>query len=167
MLLWRNAKCYKKNLIIIKSIIVWKWNHLFTKNYFRKKKINCYGFMPSNFQVICGPMVSENRRSPASTETPVHIPLVFFSIGIYKVTMDERPSKLIIYLSCCHCNVSSLLAQNSEAYNSLYSHDFICISGTYFDSTIFEGDRSLQLNSCNLIRADHTSNTKQGGVCIY
>ena len=28
----------KKNLIIIKSIIVWKWNHLFTKNYFRKKK---------------------------------------------------------------------------------------------------------------------------------
>ena len=28
----------KKNLIIIKSIIVWKWNHLSTKNYFRKKK---------------------------------------------------------------------------------------------------------------------------------
>ena len=36
----------KKNLIIIKSIIVWKWNHLFTKNYFRKKKVNhCYGFL--------------------------------------------------------------------------------------------------------------------------
>ena len=29
----------KKNLIIIKSIIVWKWNHLsFHKKYFRKKK---------------------------------------------------------------------------------------------------------------------------------
>ena len=30
----------KKNLIITKSIIVWKWNHIFMKNYFRKKKIN-------------------------------------------------------------------------------------------------------------------------------
>ena len=28
----------KKNLIIIKSFIVWKSNHLFIKNYFRKKK---------------------------------------------------------------------------------------------------------------------------------
>ena len=40
----------KKNLIIIKFIIVWKWNHLFMKNYFRKKKINyCYRFMPGDF----------------------------------------------------------------------------------------------------------------------
>ena len=27
--------------------------------------------MPCNFQVICGSMVVENRRSPASTKTPV------------------------------------------------------------------------------------------------
>ena len=27
--------------------------------------------MPGDFQVICGSMVGENRRSPASTETPV------------------------------------------------------------------------------------------------
>ena len=26
--------------------------------------------MPGDFQVICGSMVGENRRSPASTETP-------------------------------------------------------------------------------------------------
>ena len=62
----------KKNLIIIKSIIVSKWNHFFTKNYFRKKKINfCYGFMPSDFQVICGSMVCKNCWLLASTETPV------------------------------------------------------------------------------------------------
>ena len=41
------------------------------KNYFRKKKINyCYGFMPGDFQVICGSVVGENLRSPVSTETP-------------------------------------------------------------------------------------------------
>ena len=63
----------KKNLIIIKSITVWKWNHLFTKKFFRKKKINCSGFMPGDFKVIRGSMVSKNRRSPASTETPEYI----------------------------------------------------------------------------------------------
>ena len=62
----------KKNLIIIKSIIVSKWNHFFTKNHFRKKKINfCYGFMPSDFQIICGSMVCKNCWLLASTETPV------------------------------------------------------------------------------------------------
>ena len=29
--------------------------------------------MPGDFQIICGSMVGENRRSPASTETPAHI----------------------------------------------------------------------------------------------
>ena len=79
----------------------------------------------------------------------------------------------IKYLSCCHWNVNSLLAQNMckisqiEAYNSLYNYDFICISETYFDSSILEGDRNFQLNGYHLIRADHPSNTKTGGVCIY
>ena len=38
---------------------------------------------------------------------------------------------------------------------------------TYFDSSVLEGDRSFQLNGYNLLRADHPSNTKRGGVCIY
>ena len=76
-------------------------------------------------------------------------------------------------LSCCHWNVNSLVAQNLskitqlEAYNSLYKHDFICISETYFDSSILEGDSSFQLDGYKVIRADHPSNTKRGGVCIY
>ena len=70
----------KKNLMIIKSIIVWKWKHHFTKNYFRKKKINCHGFMPGDFQVICGSMVSKNRRSPASAETPGYTLMTFLTM---------------------------------------------------------------------------------------
>ena len=81
--------------------------------------------------------------------------------------------KQIKYFSCCHWNVNSLLAQNmckisqTEAYNSLYNYDFICISETYFDSSILEGDRNFELNELHLITADHPSNTKGGGVCIY
>ena len=73
----------------------------------------------------------------------------------------------------CHWNVISLVAQilskitQLEAYNSLYKHDFICISETYFDSSILEGDSSFQLDGYKVIRADHPSNTKRRGVYIY
>ena len=77
----------------------------------------------------------------------------------------EPKKEQIKYISCCHWNVNSLLAQNMckiseiEAYNSLYNYDFICISETFFDSSILEGDRNFQLNGYQLIRADHPSNT--------
>ena len=46
-------------------------------------------------------------------------------------------------------------------------HDFICISETFFDSPATEGDKNIQLNGYKLIRADHPSNTKPGGVYIF
>ena len=76
-------------------------------------------------------------------------------------------------LSCCHWNVNSLIAHNFtkishlEAYNAIHQHGFICISDTFFDSSVTEGDKNIQLNGYNLIRADHPTNTKRGGVCIF
>ena len=75
-------------------------------------------------------------------------------------------------LSCCHWNVNSLIAHNLsklsqlEAYNSVYKHDFICTSETLFDSSIQEEDTNIQLDGYNLLRGDHPSNSKRGGVCI-
>ena len=75
-------------------------------------------------------------------------------------------------LSCCLSNVNSLVAQNLfqknqlEAYNSLYKHNFICVSETYFDSSILEIDSSFQLDGYKVIRADYLCNTNRGGVCI-
>ena len=60
------------------------------------------------------------------------------------------------------CKISQI-----EAYNSLYNYDSICISETFFDPSILEEDQNFQLNGYQLIRADHPSNTKRGGVCIY
>ena len=72
-------------------------------------------------------------------------------------------------ISCCHWNVNSLIAHDLsklfqlETYNSV----FICMSETFFDSTIQEGDKNIQLDGYNLLRADHPSNSKQGSVCIF
>ena len=52
---------------------------------------------------------------------------------------------------------------NLEAHNAIYRHDFICISETFFDSSVTEGDKNIQLNGYNLIKSDHPSNVKGGG----
>ena len=54
-----------------------------------------------------------------------------------------------------------------EAYDSIFNYDFICISEAYFVSSVLEGDRGFQLSVYSLVRADHQSNAKRGGVCIY
>ena len=40
------------------------------------------------------------------------------------------------------------------------------MSKTYFDLSILEEDSSFQLDGYKVIRADHPSNTKRGGVCV-
>ena len=92
-----------------------------------------------------------------------------FSVEIQKPILYLRRKNL----SCCHWNGNSLIAHNLskipllEAYNVIYKHDFLCISETYFDSSVLEGDKNIQLIGFNMNRAEHPSNAKRGGVCIF
>ena len=52
----------------------------------------------------------------------------------------------------------------SKAYNSIYKHDFICLSETYLDSSTPLNDNSLQIKGHNLDRADHPSDIKRGSL---
>ena len=54
-----------------------------------------------------------------------------------------------------------------RAYLSTNKFDVICISENYLDSDTTDDDNNLKVAGCNLIRADISSNTKRGGVCIY
>ena len=90
------------------------------------------------------------------------------------VESNPGPKKSIVFsISCCHWNVNGLLAHHYakatsvEAYNSVFKHDFICTSETYLDLTISSDNNNLNISGYNLIRADHPSNSKRGGVCIY
>ena len=82
-----------------------------------------------------------------------------------------RNKQTVKNLSCCHWNVNRLPVHNLDSqiitYHSLFNHDSISISETYFDSSVLEGDRSFQLIGYNQLRADHPRNTKQGVVSIY
>ena len=53
-----------------------------------------------------------------------------------------------------------------EAYITTHKFDLICISETFLDSGYSNDDQRLSLQGYAMIRSDHPSNTKRGGVCI-
>ena len=75
--------------------------------------------------------------------------------------------------SVSYWNVNSLLAHSFAkidsfiAYNAIHNYDVICFSETFLDSSFTSEDTNLAINGYRLYRADHPSNTKKGGVCIF
>ena len=70
-------------------------------------------------------------------------------------------------------NVNNLAAHDYkkfsllEAYNVIHHYDLICVSEAYLDSSISNDEKDISIKGYNLVKADHRSNTKRGGVCIY
>ena len=76
------------------------------------------------------------------------------------------------YFSICHWNLNSIFAHDYsklfllKAYIILHKFDIICLSETYLDFIIPKDDNKLPISGYTLIRSDHLSNTKPGGVYI-
>ena len=75
--------------------------------------------------------------------------------------------------SICHWNLNSISAHNFiklsllKPYIAIHKFDVVCLSETYLNANISSDNDSLEVTGYNLFRADHPSNTKRGGVCIY
>ena len=54
-----------------------------------------------------------------------------------------------------------------KAYISVHKFEITCLSEIYFDPTVLLDDDNFVISGYNLIRSDHPSNTKRGGVCLY
>ena len=50
---------------------------------------------------------------------------------------------------------------------SVHKFDIICLSEIYVNSEILSDDNNLEIPGYNLVREDHPSNGKHGGVCVY
>ena len=81
--------------------------------------------------------------------------------------------KFDVNFSKCHRYLNSIAAHNYanvfllKAYNAVYKFEIIRISKTYLETTITSDDGNLEILGYKLIRSDHPSNSKRGGVCIY
>ena len=53
-----------------------------------------------------------------------------------------------------------------EAYIATNNFDIVCWSETFLDSIISNDDKRIKTGGYLLLRVDHPSNTKKGGVCI-
>ena len=75
-------------------------------------------------------------------------------------------------ISIYHWNLNSISAYNYielfllKAYVAIHKFNIICLSETYLDSTTSSDDDNLAILEYNLMRSDHPSNNKHGGVCI-
>ena len=100
----------------------------------------------------------------------------FFKIAVKRSgDVEENPGRKPSSsqsFSICHWNLNTISAHNYmklsllRAYLSTHKFDVIYISDTYLNSTSTV-DENLEIAGYTLIRADHPSNTRRGGVCIY
>ena len=92
--------------------------------------------------------------------------------GDIEMNPGPKPSSCNKF-SICHWNLNSISAHNFiklsllRAYISVHNFDILCLSETYLDSTISSNDSNLIIPGYELYRADHPSNVKRGGICIY
>ena len=76
-------------------------------------------------------------------------------------------------LKFCHWNLNSILSENCfkvsllKSFNSLYNYDFICLSETFLSLSVSSTLDSLNIDGYNIVRSDHPSGSKRGGVCCY
>ena len=54
-----------------------------------------------------------------------------------------------------------------KAFIAVHKFDIICLSETYLDSSVAPDDDNLEISGYSLVRSDHPSNNKRGGVCVY
>ena len=102
-----------------------------------------------------------------------HVICYFLLIMSGDIETNPGPINEKTSISICHWNLNGVSTQNYvklsmlEAYNSIYDYDIICLSETFLNSTHSSNDPALKLQGYELIRSDHPSNTKRGGVCMY
>ena len=97
------------------------------------------------------------------------IPSVLFRCG----DVEGNPCPKYSSLTFSHWNLNGLTAHYStkilsfQAYITQPNYDIICLSETFLKSYIDSNNISISIYKYNLIRFDHPSDSKIGGVCIY
>ena len=76
-------------------------------------------------------------------------------------------------LTFCHWNLNGVAAHEFikvsllKGYITERNFDIICLSETFLNSSLDSEDDRLKIEGYNLIRSDHPSDSKKGGVCVY
>ena len=84
--------------------------------------------------------------------------------------IEKNPGFQYSSLSFYHWNLNGLTAHdciNPLWYKLILPIKIFCLSEAFLNSSIQSYDHKLKIDGYNLIRFDHPSDSKKGGVCIY
>ena len=87
--------------------------------------------------------------------------------------IEENPGPKYSSVTSCYWNLNGLTAHDStkisllQAYITQHNYDIICLTETFLNSSILSDDNRIKIDAYNLIRSDHPSDSKKGGVYIY
>ena len=99
--------------------------------------------------------------------------LLFFIQNFLSCCGDIEENPKYSSLTFCHWNLNGFTAHDStkisllQAYITQHNYDIICLTETFLNSSIPSDDNRITIDGYNLIRSDHPSDSKKGGVCIY
>ena len=98
----------------------------------------------------------------------------FFGFYIKKIIIlggdvETNPgpqSKRSQEFSICDWNLNSIVTL-LKTHLTIYINDIISLSEIYLNSSIPSDDSDLEMPGYDLIRADHPSNSRRRGVCVF
>ena len=96
--------------------------------------------------------------------------LLLLRLGDVETNPGPNESSIIKF---CHWNLNSLAAHDFlkfsliEAFITTQNFDMICLLETCLDSTVSQHDENIIISDYSLLRVDHPSNSKRGGVSLY
>ena len=103
--------------------------------------------------------------------------ITFLSLCVSNLLMQcggikVNPGPKYSSFTFCHWNLNSLTAHDNikilllQAYVTQHDCDIICLSKTVLNSSIQNDDDGIKIDGCNLIRSNHPSDSKKGGVYL-
>ena len=96
--------------------------------------------------------------------------LLLLKSGDFESNPGPKKSSVIKFW---HWNLNGLDAHDFlkvfliDAFITTHNFDIICLSETFLDAAVPQLDENIMINNYSLLRANHSSNSKRGGVCLY
>ena len=99
--------------------------------------------------------------------------LIFLCHGDIELNQGPKKSVNCQPLKFFHWNLNIILSGNCfkesllKSFNALHNYDFIYLSETFLSPSVSSTLDSLNIDDYNIVRSDHPSGSKKGGVCCY
>ena len=157
----KNTKHQKASLFTYFSVVLF---YFITVLFYKIHSVrNC--IMTSYLQML----TNFPEKAKITTFLVVCIPSLVFCCG----DIEKNPGPKYLSLTFCHWNLNCLTPHDSikilllQAYVTQHNYGKLGLSETFLNSSIDSSNTRISIDGYNLIRSDHPSDLKRGGVCIY